>query len=101
MVGRGIDAWRVERRKNGRARNGTGGWKPGGILGTGVGGGSARSNDRGGKIHGQHNVTVHRGKLARTIGRLSWGERLRMLCAEGKVWHGDWILQHYWTGEGD
>jgi hypothetical protein len=94
----------VERRENGGMRVWAGEWEMSGILLTVVRGRSVRSSDRGKKIYGEYEVISHCETfrhMAMTIGRLSCGERLRILCAEGEVWHGDWVLPCYWTWNGD
>lgn len=78
---------------------GTGGWELSGILRTVVGASSVRSSDFWGQKDREHKVGLHGGTLwpksTRAIGRLSGGNGLRILCAEGEIWHGHWILQHY------
>jgi hypothetical protein len=96
----------VERRKNGRTWNGSGGWDTGGVWRKWNGRRPGRSSGRGGRIDGEYVVgcpcgTVSGQMTTSTIGRLSWGKRLRILWAEGEVGHGNGVLQHCWSGKGD
>jgi hypothetical protein len=101
-----IGAGGVEGRKNGGTWKGAWGWETGGVWRKRNGRGLGRSSDRGGRIDGEHVVVCPRGTICgqmatSTIGRLSGGERLGLLWAEGEVGHGYGILQHCWTGKGD
>ena len=99
VLERDIGTGGVERRKNGRTRNGTGRRDTSRVRREGNGRRPGRSSDGGGRIDGEHAVgrlcgTISRQMTTSAIGRLSGGERLRILWAEREVGQGDGVLQH-------